>query len=71
MPDFKSLRSRVSNFKLSALAVKYQVICITETGLDGEILDFELLESYSIFHSDKDYAALGKPIGGCALIVVR
>ena len=69
--NVRGLRTKLSDFKLSALAFQHHVICISETWLDDRILDSELLEGYSVFRCDRDCVALGKTTGGGALIAVK
>lgn len=69
--NVRGRKSKLSSFKFSDLAFQHCVSCITESWLDGRILDSKVLDGYSVFRCDRDRTALHKPTGGGNLITIE
>jgi hypothetical protein len=70
--NVRGLRSKTETFSLNLLSSSYDVICLTETWLNEEILNGELFTSdYTVYRRDRDREVSGKTTGGGVLISVH
>lgn len=71
--NVQGLRTKLSTFKLNLLASMPDIVCISETWLNKNIMDCELIDpqKYTIFRRDRESSASKKLDGGGVSIVVK
>lgn len=70
--NVRGLRTKLNEFNSSLLNCDADIVCITESWLNSNILDAELSdESYNIIRRDRDYSLSGTTAGGGCLIAFR
>lgn len=70
--NINGMRTKLSQFYQNLLNSNYDVICLTETNLNNNIFDGEVVDSrYNIFRRDRDDINSSKGDGGGVLIAVK
>lgn len=69
--NVRGLRTKITDFYLSAIATDYDVVVLTETWLNDEICSPQLFgDLYTVYRNDRDPFSTGKSRGGGVLIAV-
>lgn len=70
--NVRGLRTKLSNFKINFLCGAFDLIMVTESWLNKDICDRELVDNnYNVFRRDRDLTNSSKKDGGGVLVIVR
>ncbi|KAG6457452.1 hypothetical protein O3G_MSEX010311, partial [Manduca sexta] len=70
--NVRGLRTKTAVFYRNMCLSAYDIVCLTETWLNGSIVDSELFDDrYLVWRSDRDYLDRKQNKGGGVLIAVR
>ena len=70
--NVNGLKTKLTDFLCAALAEEYSIIALTETGLDPNINDAELLDhSYAVYRNDRSLMNSSKSARGGVLLAVK
>lgn len=70
--NIRGLRTKVDKLNVASLSQNYDILALTETWLNSDFNDYELLDNrYAIFREDRDYNLAGCARGGGVLFAVK
>lgn len=70
--NVRGLRTKTHSLTTAMTSFDAEVICVTESWLNGTMIDAELCHGgYQVFRRDRDYAALRTDRGGGCLALIR